>query len=283
MQILEVAEGVILSRPDSFNMNQIITSGQCFRWDEIKTNVWRGVAFDTLLEIELLDDNSYLFKCTKETFYSLWYDYFDFERDYEQIKRSVSGDSFLEKAVVVGDGIRILRQDPFEMLITFIISQCSNIPKIKTNVNILCQKLGAYVEDKHGKDGYYLFPTPKDLAENPELIASCGVGYRDKYIVNAARKVLTGELNLDHLRTVSREEAFDALVSLYGVGRKVANCVLLFGLQHLDGFPIDLWIKKVLDKHYQGLFDTSRYNGYRGVIQQYMFYYGRTLGASYFE
>ena len=86
MQILEVAEGVILSRPDSFNMNQIITSGQCFRWDEIKTNVWKGVAFDTLLEIELLDDNSYLFKCTKETFYSLWYDYFDFERDYEQIK-----------------------------------------------------------------------------------------------------------------------------------------------------------------------------------------------------
>lgn len=169
------------------------------------------------------------------------------------------------------------------MLITFIISQCSNIPKIKTNVNILCQKLGAYVEDKHGKDGYYLFPTPKALAENPELIASCGVGYRDKYIVNAARKVLTGELNLDHLRTVSREEAFDALISLYGVGRKVANCVLLFGLQHLDGFPIDLWIKKVLDKHYQGLFDTSRYNGYRGVIQQYMFYYGRTLGASYFE
>ncbi len=167
MQILEVAEGVILSRPDSFNMNQIITSGQCFRWDEIKTNVWKGVAFDTLLEIELLDDNSYLFKCTKEAFYSLWYDYFDFERDYEQIKRSVSGDSFLEKAVVVGDGIRILRQDPFEMLITFIISQCSNIPKIKTNVNILCQKLGAYVEDKHGKDGYYLFPTPKALAENP--------------------------------------------------------------------------------------------------------------------
>lgn len=283
MQVNEVPEGVILYKPDSFNMSQIVTSGQCFRWDEIDKNIWRGVAFDTLLEIELLDDNSYLFKCKKEVFYSLWYNYFDLGRDYEHIKKSVVGDSFLEKAIEAGEGIRILRQDPFEILITFIISQCSNIPKIKTNVNNICKKLGTYVENNYVKEGYYLFPTPKALAENLKTITSCGVGYRDKYIVDAARKVLTGELDLNSLQSVSREEAFEALLSLHGVGKKVANCVLLFGLQHMDGFPVDIWIKKVLDKHYNGLFDTSSYNGYRGVIQQYMFYYSRMLGSSYFE
>ncbi|MBP9579959.1 MAG: hypothetical protein KBE39_10525, partial [Parabacteroides sp.] len=130
---------------------------------------------------------------------------------------------------------------------------------------------------------YYLFPTPRALADNPDVVRLCGVGYRDKYIVSAARKIVNGELDLKHLQIVSREDAYRELINLFGVGSKVANCILLFGLRHLDGFPEDLWIKKVLEKHYHGKFDSNRYNGFKGIIQQYMFYYGRTLGANYFK
>lgn len=280
MDIKEVPDGILLDNPDSFNLHQIISCGQCFRWDETKPGIWRGVAYDTLLEIEQIGAGSYLFKCSREAFDSVWFSYFDLARDYSEIKRSVAGDSFLEDAVRAGEGIRVLQQEPFEMLITFIISQCNNIPKIKTTVRRLCEKLGVSVKDKTGR--YYLFPTPEALADNPDVVKSCGVGYRDKYLVSAARKIINGELELAHLQRVTREEAFNELTALYGVGSKVANCILLFGLRHLDGFPEDLWIKKVLDKHYAGKFNSNHYDGYKGIIQQYMFYYGRNLGATYF-
>jgi len=281
MIIKDVAEGVILSNLDSFNLHQIITCGQCFRWDETNPGLWRGVAFDTQLEIQQLDAETYLFKCSREAFDSLWFSYFDLARDYSEIKRSVTGDSFLEDAIQAGEGIRILQQEPFEILITFIISQCNNIPKIKTTITRLCEQLGVSVKDKTGH--YYLFPTPQALADNPDVVKLCGVGYRDKYIVSASRKIVNGELDLTGLRFVSREDAYRELITLFGVGSKVANCILLFGLRHLDGFPEDLWIKKVLEKHYQGKFDSNRYNGFKGIIQQYMFYYGRILGANYFK
>lgn len=281
MIIKEEPEGVVLQDPDSFNLKQIFTCGQCFRWNEVRPDVWRGIALGRFLEIETLSANSYLFRCTKEDFDKIWLPYFDLERDYTAIKKSVCGDLFLEEAVKWGSGIRILQQDPFEMLITFIISQCNNIPKIKTTIFRLCERLGQPLDTNCGR--YFLFPSPEALFNNPHLVLNSGVGFRAKYIISAAEKVINGELNLNNLIEADREMAFRELTTLPGVGSKVANCVLLFGLRHLDGFPEDLWIKKVLAKHYDGKFDSNRYNGYKGIIQQYLFYYGRHLGTAYFS
>ena len=174
----------------------------------------------------------------------------------------------------VGDGIRILRQDEWEALCSFIVSQNNNIGRIKKIIARMCEKFGEPFES--GGKIYYSFPSAEALACASEIdIFSCGTGFRAKYISDAAKKVASGEINLESISSLDDENARAELMKICGVGPKVANCTLLFGFHRLSSFPIDVWIKRVLDKYYKNGIDLGDLGDYAGVAQQYLFYYER--------
>lgn len=213
------------------------------------------------------------FYCSKEEFDNHWANYFDIKTDYEKIINSIDKkDKYLCRCARSASGVRILRQDLFEMIITFIISQQNNIPRIKKCVERLCETYGKKCKD--GDDVYYAFPTAKKLATlSEEDLLSLGLGYRAKYIVKVASDVANKSFDLKALSKMDYENAKRALLSLYGVGVKVANCICLFALHHVEAFPIDTHIKQILNANYPGGFPFEKYDGYAGILQQYMFYY----------
>ena len=266
----------MIIQSDNFNLQQIADSGQCFRMNNIGKNKYGLVAFGKYLELIQIATNTIQLNCTEQEWQEIWKDYFDMGYDYKGlVENLVNGDdSFISRAATYGKGIRILRQEPFETLISFIISQRKNIPAIKSCIEKICINYG----DKNEFEGteYYSFPTPEILANaDLDALRDLGVGYRDEYIVGAARAVVDGDIQLDELKEYTNEEAVKVLKGLYGVGDKVANCVSLFGLHHIEAFPIDVWIERIVSEHYNGYFNISKYDGYAGIVQQYMFYYIR--------
>lgn len=261
----------------NFDLKMIEESGQCFRMKEIGYNKYCIVALDEYLEIEKIDLETFLFSCSQEEFNHIWEEYFDLKTDYSKFISSINPeDQFLLEAVKYGSGIRILKQDTWEMIVTFIISQRKSIPSIKSIVDKLCIKFGEKKE-ANGKT-FYAFPSYQILGQlELEDFQDLGMGYRDKYILKVARDFLYGEIDIDFLKNSSYDDAFNALTSLYGVGKKVANCVLLFGLYHVDAFPVDTWIERIINSVYNGNFPRERYKGFEGIIQQYMFYYARGI------
>ncbi|MCF0120621.1 MAG: DNA-3-methyladenine glycosylase 2 family protein [Oscillospiraceae bacterium] len=220
-----------------------------------------------------------ILSCSAEDFESVWRDYFDLGRCYRDIRAAVSIDDYMKRASDFGAGIRILRQDKWEALCSFIISQCNNIPRIKKIVETLCRLFGDEIDYLGGK--YYSFPSAEKLAAlEPADLAPLRSGYRAPYIISAARRVASGELDLEKIASLTPSEALKALKSLNGVGDKVANCAVLFGLTMLDAFPIDVWMKRALAEHYPDGFDPGVFSPYAGIAQQYMFYYARSGGES---
>jgi len=264
----------ILIMANDFNIKKIAESGQCFRIDPIDENTFLAIASNRYCKISSSG------KIITEEGMSdgFWNDYFDMSTDYKRIRESIDpDDSFLTEAVKYGEGIRILRQDPWEMIITFIISQRKNIPAIKSCVNMLSRKYGKIIGSENGID-IYSFPTPSELAKSTlEELKACSLGYRDEYVLKASRMVDNGEIDLSYLSGLSDSELYENLLAIRGVGPKVANCVLLFGFHRIAAFPVDVWIKRVIDEVYLGNFPIDRYKGYAGIIQQYMFYYGKNI------
>jgi N-glycosylase/DNA lyase len=249
--------------PD-FDLYQIANSGQCFRISEILANTWEVKAFNKCLLIRQEEDGDYVFECSSEEFEKIWFDYFDMERDYGKIKANIRaiGDHYLTAAVDYAHGIRILWQDLWETIVTFLISQQNNIPRIKNTIVKLCQPY----------DG--LFPTPDLLSQYTENdFLALGLGYRAEYLQNIVKAVMEGNLNLQELKTMNSLNAINFLKSFRGIGDKVANCIALFGLHKVDAFPIDVWIKRIIDERYGGNFDKTRFSEYAGIVQQYMFFY----------
>ncbi len=230
--------------------------------------------------IEKTGEGEYEFSCSPEEFFSLWHDYFDLGTDYDYFRSKVpSNDSFLQEAIKVGGGIRILKQDPWEMLITFIISQRKNIPAIIKAVETLSQLCGTPIKSSDGQILAYGFPSPEALSRlSLEDLTACSLGYRAKYIYQATRAVVSGEFSLEAGREMSDEQLKTHLLKVTGVGEKVANCVMLFGFYRIGAFPVDVWIDRVISNEYNGNFPLELYQGFAGVIQQYMFYYGRIKG-----
>ncbi len=262
-----------------FSPEQIAASGQCFRMFE-KNGAWTVVHRDKLLKITPADGGFY-FSCTENEFESVWREYFDLNEDYGRFCAAVAGDEFLECAAAFGRGIRILKQDPWETLCSFLISQNNNIPKIKKSVEMLCRAFG---EERKTDDGesFRLFPSAHRLAnlnreEEAFFRKECLLGYRDKFVSAAARGVATGKTDLKRMERLDNDNLFKELTALYGAGAKVASCVMLFGFHRIDAFPVDTWMKKILDARYGGRFNPEKYQGFQGVIQQYMFYYYRSL------
>ena len=247
--------------------------GQCFRWNCGEDGIYRGVVGGYYAEVSVKDDEVYI---TSDAPEDMWPRYFDLGTDYAEISRAFTGE-YLSECVRYGSGIRILRQDSWEALCSFIISQCNNITRIKGIVERLCELFGD--ECKANGVSFYTFPTAERLAAlEPSDLAGIRSGYRAEYIIAAARAVTNGEINLDALKTCDYREAIKTLRQIRGVGEKVANCVVLFGLYHMEAFPIDVWMKRALKEHFPADFDPTSLGAYAGLAQQYIFYYARSGG-----
>ncbi len=252
---------------DDFDLDKIISSGQCFRPVKTDERTYRFVTGNhrIMIKDETEGDVTKLsVSCSKKEWDKIWHSYFDLDTNYRKIRQSIpKNDSYLLNAAKYGRGIRILRQDKFEMLISFIISQRKSIPAIRTSIERLV--------DLYGHDGF--FPKPEDmLSATDDELASCGLGYRVPYIRKAIERVALHEVDLDALNDLPDEELFEQLKSFAGVGDKVANCVALFAYHRTGRAPVDTWIARVIEEQYAGINPFPCYGNVAGIMQQYMFY-----------
>ena len=267
---------------NGFSVFKTFDCGQCFRFDPAEdenfTHRVDGVAFGSLVSFAQRDgDDSIYIKTTEELFHSLWKNYLSLDTDYNAIDESIVGclqgadRAHMALATESSKGIRILRQEPWEALCSFIVSQNNNIPRIKKIINAMC---AAYGEDR---GGYYSFPTAEALyMAGEDNIFALKTGFRAKYIYDAAKKVYTGELDLQKVMDADTyEEAAELLMTVSGVGPKVAACALLFGFGRTDAFPVDVWIKRVIEKRFPNGLDHSVFGKNAGIAQQYLFYHER--------
>lgn len=278
---------VVIESVKDFDPKHIFDCGQCFRWNEEKDGSYTGVAYDRVINVAKDGENMILSNTSLKDFEDIWYNYFDLDRDYFVIKEELSKDDILKEAIKFGKGIRILRQDEWEMLISFIISANNRIPMIKKAIDELSERYGKLIGEYNGKK-YYGFPTPEDLkGESIEEITDCKTGFRAKYIVAAVERMLNNEINIYELEKLSTEEARKELMTFAGVGPKVSDCIMLFSMGKEDAFPIDIWVKRVMEHFYleedTKLNDIQKYagdkfDGLAGFAQQYLFYYARELG-----
>jgi len=256
---------------DDFSLMQTFECGQCFRWRAIDEEHYYGVAFGKAIEF-CLHDNVLSGTCSMDEFERIWKPYLDLDRNYAEIRQTVSIDEKTTACVQYGSGIRILQQEPWEALCSFILSQCNNIPRICGIIDRLCCTFGDPLDDKN-----YSFPSAERIASlTIEDLACLRSGYRAPYILEAARAVADGKIIFDDLRNMNAHQALDILTDLPGVGVKVASCMLLFGLHKLEAFPIDTWMKKAIRELYGNDFDPNKAFGeYAGIAQQYIFYHTR--------
>lgn len=258
---------------DNFNISQISESGQCFRMAQRDEDLYSVIASGKYLEIKQ-NGKECIFCCSEEEYEQFWKIYFDLDEDYIfYISQIDPNDSYLNIAAQFGDGIRILRQDLWEIIASFLISQQNNIVRIRRCIHNISECYGEPKINFRGET-YYTFPGPERLAYLPEdALKECNLGYRSKYVVRTARRIAEGETDLDQIRHMTYKKAKAELLKLFGVGEKVADCICLFGLHHLQAFPVDTHITQALDKHYKRGFPKRRYKGYEGVMQQYIFYW----------
>lgn len=275
-----------------FSPSKIAESGQAFRINIIDDTRTELTALGHYLQIADMGNNRYAFSCSEKEFNDIWFDYFDLGRDYEEIISKVSDDDYLLSSIEYGYGIRILKQESFETLLSYIISQRRSIPSIKTSVEKMCRTFGRRISLENIeqelqnydtpfvsplKDEYYAFPSPEALTEaTTEDFAKLGTGYRAQYLACAVHDILSGKIDLDALSKTTDDDLFTILTSMFGVGKKVADCTMLFGFGRTGRFPIDVWMQRILDKYYSGNFDTSPYPDTAGIMQQFMFFYERT-------
>lgn len=261
-----------------FNLSRIFECGQCFRWNADEYGVYTGVALNHAAYLRHAGKSVFI-SGSIEDFENIWRDYFDLDRDYGIIRQRLCIDDFMRMATAFGKGLRILRQNRWEVLCSFIISQCNNIPRIKRIIEVLCLEFGESFLFNGKK--HYTFPTAHTLAMLDEIaLAPLRCGYRASYIIEAATAVDSMVLDLDRLSRVSPEIACKELKKLSGVGDKVANCAMLFGLNILNAFPLDVWIKRAINQYYCSGFDPALFSPYAGIAQQYMFYYIRTTAKT---
>ena len=279
---------IILKNLRDFKLADIFDCGQCFRFNPDGNGGYIGTAFSKTVRITQDDDTITLHNTTEEDYINIWRGYFDLDRDYGAMKSALlkSDDEIMENAIKYGSGIRILKQELWETLISFIISASNNIPRIKKIIESLCTHFG----EPHEYEGnvHYSFPTVHTVAElTPEDISCIKAGFREKYILKAAQLIDNGEFILDDMYSMSTSDAKKALMSLPGVGNKVSDCILLFSLNRFDSFPVDVWIKRIMEYCYfdnteQTIpaiseFASNNFGKLGGIAQQYLFYYARSL------
>ena len=260
---------------DLFDLDKIVESGQCFRAAVLPGGIYRFLTRDQVLYIRYCSDHMYAVSCNPETWERIWRPYFDLDRDYESINRAIPAtDSFLVLAAHTGAGIRILRQDPWEMLITFLISQRKSIPAIRSVVEQLSRRYGT--ELRTDRETLYLFPTPLQLRDvSAEEYAACKAGSRAPYLYDAVQKVLDGSLDLQQIAVLADSDLLATLECVRGVGRKVASCIALFAYGRTACAPVDTWIRRIIHREYGDENPFAKYGDVAGIMQQYFFYYAQ--------
>ena len=260
------------------DLKQTLLSGQCFRWRELSDGTFFGIAGSKALHLRQ-EPNGVTFLGVGEDDADFWLRYFDRETDYGSIISQFAADDILREASQENKGIRILRQEPFETLISFIISQNNNIPRIVGIIDRLCEVFGEPLQGEN--EGLYGFPSPKTLADlTPEDLAPLRAGFRTRYILDAAKKTASGTVDLSSIYAMSYDEGKALLKTIVGVGDKVADCVLLFAYHKTEAFPSDVWIKRIVAEYYSsGLPDCM--GDYKGIAQQYLFEYFRKKNTAF--
>lgn len=252
------------------DLAQTLDCGQSFRWTENPDHSFSGVAFGRSVTVRL-ENNVLCIEGAGEGDRALWSDYFDLSLNYGAVREQLSAlHPVLKEASGYAAGIRILRQEPYEALCTFIISQNNNIKRIKGIVQRLCENFGERLAD-----GSFAFPSAQRMAAlSVEDLAPLRAGFRAKYLIDAARKVSGGEVDLNRCFTLPYEEARAELMKIKGVGQKVADCTLLFGMHRIEAFPLDVWMKRAMAVCFPGM-SPGDFGAYAGIAQQYIFHYSR--------
>ena len=295
--VVEQQNSIIIEDVKDFNIKQILECGQCFRWERITDTNYIIVAFRRVIEVVQEGNKVIIYNTNMKDFNEIWKSYFDLDRDYGVIKEELSKDELLRKSVEFGYGIRILNQDPFEILISFIISARNSFPSIMKTIKKISEKWGDKLEYKGNI--YYAFPTPEQLKKATlDEIKETGASFRSKYIVDTIGNVnaaieakqkgeLTEELrqfDLDYIKSLPSDECHKALQNFMGVGAKVADCIMLFSMGKHSAFPVDVWIKRAMIHFYLApdvslnkirVFGREKFGELSGLAQQYLFYYAR--------
>lgn len=258
---------------DDFDLNKISLSGQCFRVKQLEGEIYRFVTENHVVYIKSLGKQRFSISCGIEEWREIWSAYFDIGRSYSSIfEKEHNKHPFIQAAMICGRGLRILKQDPWEMLITFIISQRKNIPSIAKAVEMLALKYGSRIDTEY--ETLYSFPSPQEMAcVSLDELKECGLGYRSQYIFDAIHQVLSGDINLDAISAFNDEQLLEKLQTIRGVGKKVANCVALFAYGRTACVPIDVWIARAIENDCGGESPFGLFQDNAGIIQQYVFYY----------
>lgn len=280
----EVTEDKIVLEVKDFCIKQILECGQCFRYYKLSEKDYIVISFGKIIRAKQINNILELY-CDENDYNNIWKHYFDMDRDYGDIKDVLAKkDPYLKLAVNNKYGVRLLRQDPFETLISFVISQNKHITHIKKLIEELSKKHGTFIGEYQGQS-YYSFPKVEDIKSITEdELRALKVGFRAPYIVDAINKVMNESVDLESIYNMSYEEAKKMLMSIKGVGNKVADCVLLFAYGKYEVFPTDVWVKRVMEYYYFKEevpihkiteFAKTYFNEYAGFAQQYLFYYAR--------
>jgi len=260
----------ILEGVAHFDLEATLFCGQAFRWDKIDHHKYRGIAFGRCREIEQKGEIIRFCGVDRAEFEAVWRGYFDLKRDYGALKKGFGAYPRLREAVEHAPGIRVLNQDGWEALCTFILSQNNNIPRITGLVARLCEQFGEEIP------GGFAFPAPNRLAGClPDDLAPIRAGFRAKYIIDAANAVAQGRVDLLAVATLPLAEARTALQTIHGVGPKVAECALLFGFGRSECVPVDVWMARVIERWFSGGL-PEEILPVAGIAQQYLFHYART-------
>ena len=277
MEIQYRKEDVFITGLDCFDPIQTFACGQCFRFLPLPDGSYQGVAQGKVLRVKKTDEGAAFSLCDKEAFETVWRRYFDLDRDYEAVRERIACSPLVKTAMECGRGIRILNQDPFETLITFIISANNNGKRIAKIVEAVCRRYGEKIDC-----GLFSFPAPEALAKaDVKELEECGAGYRAPFIVESSK--LAVKEDWDSVRKLPYMDAKKRLMAYPGVGEKVANCILLFSLGFFNAFPVDVWIRRVLETHLNRPLCSGEgeklgrewYGECGGLAQQYLFYEAR--------
>ncbi|NRT90224.1 DNA-3-methyladenine glycosylase family protein [Clostridium beijerinckii] len=290
---------LIIKELSNFKLKHIFECGQIFRFEEVAENNFIVIAFGRLIEVKEEGNDVIIYNSTKEDFQNIWLKYFDLDRDYSVIKDELSKDVLLKQSIEFGYGVRVLNQDPFEMLLSFIISARNNIPSIKKTVNKISNKWGKEIIYKNKT--YYAFPNIDEIKDATlEEIQETGASFRSKYIFDTIKNVYnsksgkgnlkTNDVNeyikydLDYIKNLDDDECHNALQEFKGVGSKVADCIMLFSMEKTSAFPVDVWVKRAMIHFYGAedaslnkirIFGRNKFGKLAGFAQQYLFYYAR--------
>ncbi|MCK5763201.1 MAG: 8-oxoguanine DNA glycosylase [Clostridiales bacterium] len=282
---LDNRKRIIITDIGKVNLGHIFENGQCFRWNKAETGNYIGVVNEKVLALSETENEIIIENISMDDFEKCFIKYFDFNTDYSAIIKSIENlDEYINEATQFGYGLRMLNQEPFETLISFIVSANNNIPRIKNTIEKISIQYGKFIMDYKGKS-YYGFPTPYELSKaSIEELRELGLGYRDRYLIDTTKKVIEEGIDLQEFKKMSTKEAKRKLIEFKGVGNKVSECVLLFSLEKYDVFPIDTWVKKILENFYKDevekhnspeTFFKNYFELNAGYAQQYLFYYAR--------